>query len=189
MTPEDLARFLGWLDPDPEKAGRRYERIQRKLTVIFSDLEDPKEAADKCIDRVIRKLPEIIDQYKGEPEYYFWSVAAYIRKEEVTRRRKRLVFLLQLTKYLAILRRPSADEESLARLDQCLSFLKPSSRRLILEFHQNQGKAKITQRAMLADEMGITLNALRIKAHRLRRSLEKCLKACRREKRNQGSRI
>ena len=59
-----------------------------------------------------------------------------------------------------------------------LPFLPPESRELILEYYQEDRRAKIQLRQQLADRLHIPLNALRIRTHRIRMSLEECIKSC-----------
>src|SRR5215510_11235068 len=83
MTQEGLDRLLAWLHPDRNLAGEKYEVIRRGLTQFFErrGCLEPAELADKTIDRVIKKLPEIYDQYSGEQAKYFYGVAHYVYQE------------------------------------------------------------------------------------------------------------
>ncbi len=47
-----------------------------------------------------------------------------------------------------------------------------------MKYYHDEKRAKIDYRKQLADALGIPLNALRIRAHRVRISLEKCVKDC-----------
>ncbi len=174
-TKEDFNRLLSWLDPDRERAGERYEKIRRKLILIFASRgwSSPEEMADDCINRVIKKLPEIEQEYKGSQEFYFLGVVPYIEKE--WRRKLRPIEIPPA---------PEPDfeiEESLACLDQCLDHLPPATRQLVLEYYHEEKKAKIDHRSALAERLGLTVNGLRIRAHRIRQRLEKCVLECRGE--------
>jgi DNA-directed RNA polymerase specialized sigma24 family protein len=169
---EDFDRLLLWLDPDRDRAGERYEKIRRKLILIFASRggASPEEMADECINRVIKKLPEIEQQYTGSPENYFLGVVNFIVLE--WQRKERPIYI------------PSAEgaspeiEEPLDCLDRCLDHLPASTRELVLEYYQQKQRAKIDQRAALAQRLGIAVNALRIRAHRIRKHLEKCVLEC-----------
>ena len=63
-------------------------------------------------------------------------------------------------------------------LEQCLDELSSDSRKLVLEYYQHEKHAKIHHRRRLADELGIAANALRIRAHRMRRALRECVHNC-----------
>jgi hypothetical protein len=72
LTQQDLNRLLLWLDPDPDRAGEHYEKIRRKLILIFASRGEafPEEMADDCINRVAR---EIEQHYQGSPEFIFMA--------------------------------------------------------------------------------------------------------------------
>jgi DNA-directed RNA polymerase specialized sigma24 family protein len=170
-TQEDFDRLLAWLDPDRDRAGEHYEKIRRKLILIFASdgWSTPEEMADACINRVIRKLSEFEKEYEGSPEPYFYRVATYIKLEWP--RKDRPIEIPQPPE-------PSDMEEPLACMDRCLDRLPEASRKLVLEYYQHEKKAKIDHRAALAKKMGIAANALRIRAHRIRQHLEKCVGEC-----------
>jgi RNA polymerase sigma factor (sigma-70 family) len=62
--------------------------------------------------------------------------------------------------------------------DKCLAELPPESRHLIVEYYQGEKKTKKETRRALAKQLGIPLNALRIRAHRIRKALEQCIQTC-----------
>jgi len=69
-------------------------------------------------------------------------------------------------------------EEEFRCLEQCLSLLTPENRDLVVQYYQDEKKAKINQRKLLAKNLGIGPNALRIRACRIRASLQKCVEKC-----------
>jgi DNA-directed RNA polymerase specialized sigma24 family protein len=56
--------------------------------------------------------------------------------------------------------------------------LSPENRALVLRYYEADGREKIEKRKILADELGIAPNALRIRAYRIRAALQKCLEKC-----------
>jgi DNA-directed RNA polymerase specialized sigma24 family protein len=172
ISQKDLDRLLSWLNPDRNRAGEQYEGIRRKLILIFASRgwAFPEEMADDCINRVIRKLPEIEGQYQGPPEAYFYGVAKIIELE--WRRKDRPIEIPDMEGV------SPETEEHLACLDRCLSKLPDSSREVVMEYYQQEKQAKIDHRAALAHKLGIAANALRIRAHRIRQHLEKCVLEC-----------
>ncbi|HKD79577.1 MAG TPA: hypothetical protein VKH81_07775 [Candidatus Angelobacter sp.] len=175
LTGEDFNRLLLWLDPERDRAGEHYEKIRRKLILIFASRGGgfPEDMADECINRVIKKLPEIERDYRGSPEFYFYGVARIIQLEWP--RRDRPIELPPASD-------PYQSAEPLTCLDGCLDRLASASRTLVLEYYQQDKKAKIDHRAALAEKLGIAVNALRIRAHRIRQHLEKCVLECLGEK-------
>ena len=53
-----------------------------------------------------------------------------------------------------------------------------ANRKLVLEYYRGEKKAKIDHRRSLAEQYGIALNALRIRAHRIRAALQECVETC-----------
>jgi DNA-directed RNA polymerase specialized sigma24 family protein len=56
--------------------------------------------------------------------------------------------------------------------------LPQGNRELVLEYYRDEKRAKINHRKELAERMGIAPNALRIRAHRIRLTLQQCVRAC-----------
>lgn len=171
-TQEDFDRLLSWLDPDRDRAGERYEKIRRKLILIFASRggATPEDMTDECINRVIKKLPEIEPQYTGSPENYFFGVVNFIVLEWPRKDRPIDIPCVE----------PASPEmeERMACLDGCLDRLPASTRELVLDYYQEEKRAKIDHHIALAQRLGIAVNALRIRAHRIRKQLEKCVLEC-----------
>ncbi len=66
-------------------------------------------------------------------------------------------------------------ERCLSSLDQCLEGLDPGERALVLGYYGEGRKADL--RSRLARDLGISATALRIRAHRLRARLERCVQS------------
>ena len=56
--------------------------------------------------------------------------------------------------------------------------LPPANRELVLKYYHEEKRAKIEHRQKLAEQLGIAVNALRIRAHRIRHTLEECVRNC-----------
>jgi RNA polymerase sigma factor (sigma-70 family) len=168
----DFDRFLKWLDPDHEQAGTKYKEIQRRLIKLFTcrGCFEAEELADETINRVIKKMAEIADNYDGEPIAYFYGVARNVWLEYTKRK-----------PFVAPPPPPDPPEELEKEsrcLDECMEKLPPDNRALVLSYYQEEKQAKIDYRKRLADELGIGMNALRIKMCRIRASLQECLIEC-----------
>ena len=74
---------------------------------------------------------------------------------------------------------PALKEQRLDCLDRCLDDLKPEQRDLIVEYYQDAQRQKIERRRNLAQRLGITMNALGIRACRIREALMTCVEGCR----------
>ena len=171
MTQDDFDRLLQWLDPDREKAGHKYEEIRRKLTRFFICRGCPEAQAedlvDETINRVARKLPEIIESYVGERMPYFIRVAHFV--------------YLEFIKPRPVLPTPPPEpvrEEDYDCLEECLGKLSEEDRKLILQYYAQEKQEKIDLRRQMAETLGIAPNALRIRLHRIRAKLLLCVIDC-----------
>ncbi len=173
-TAELFKALLEWLDPDPDKAGQRYETIRAGLIRIFvsKGVSDAEFYADEVIDRVIKRLPEIQAGYVGDPARYFHGVARNIVME-AGRRREIATDVLPRT----VVPEPSKSDTSEC-LSKCLQLLPPDKQEFILDYHLYHGHEKILHHRQMASELAITEGALRTRAHHLRVNLEKCVLRC-----------
>jgi hypothetical protein len=71
-----------------------------------------------------------------------------------------------------------SDDGEMACLDRCLEELDVASRVLILDYYEGERRGRQTHRREMAERLGIGPNALRIRLHRIRRTLEGCLLRC-----------
>ena len=178
MNRECLERLLALLDPDPAKAARHYQLLRKKLTRLFEwrGARFPEDLADETISRVARKLDEGVEIRSDDPYRYFCGVAHLVFKE-VLRERKRERQLLDPGNWSpSRIPEEEPDDERMAFLQECLDRLPEGNRDLILAYHEGERRERIENRRLLADELDIPLNALRIRVHRIRAKLERCVK-------------
>jgi DNA-directed RNA polymerase specialized sigma24 family protein len=175
LNQEQFDQLLLWLNPDREQAAQQYESIRRRLIKIFvcRGAHTPEELADDTINRVARKLPEIRNGYVGEPAHYFCGVAGFIWQESL--RKERLTVVAPPVPALAT----EEEERDYACLEKCLSKLSKVDRELAIAYYQQEKNAKIDNRKQLAEQMGLAMNALRLRAFRIRATLFKCVEGCR----------
>lgn len=177
VSQENFDALLGWLAPNREGAGEKYEKIRARLIRFFAGRGcfEAEELADETINRVMLKLPQIIDHYSGEPALYFYGVADKIHLEWLRRRKK----IQSLASDVDI---PSRDETQPAPgyecLETCLGALPDDQRDLVVAYYQEEKGAKIRLRKGLAERLGIGTNALQIRMHRIRSSLLRCVESC-----------
>ncbi|MBC7911154.1 MAG: sigma-70 family RNA polymerase sigma factor [Pyrinomonadaceae bacterium] len=177
LTQEAFDLLLDWLSPDREQAGRIYEQVRCKLIRIFAGRGcfAAEDMADETINRVAKKVHEISDTYVGDPSYYFYGVAQYILLEHS---RKKPVVLPPPPPV-----QDSADdlEQEYECLEKCMQHLPERSRELVIEYYLKAKSNKSEHRRELAQRLGIALNALRIRAFRIRATLQDCVRACLRQ--------
>jgi len=177
LSPEDFQQLLNWLDPDPQRAGEKYESIRRGLTALFDNWKclEADSLADETINRVLTKVPNIAPTYSGDPALYFYGTAKRVRYEQL--RRPRPEPLMPNTKIVAT--QESDEKERLhSCLDKCLETLPAADRELILEYYRGDKNVKITCRRQLGERAGVSSNALRVRIFRLRGTLEECISKC-----------
>jgi RNA polymerase sigma factor (sigma-70 family) len=180
LTRSAFEKLLNSFSSDRDEAGAQYELIRRKLVRFFElrAIIEADERADETINRVARRIDEgeHIDHLIG----YFYGVARMILMEALKDRDRTPVALEDAPQ---ILRQHEVSQEiepeaRVVCLDRCLDSLPPDNRALIMDYYQEERRAKIELRQELAERLQIPLNALRIRAHRIRMSLEKCITGC-----------
>ena len=173
-TKEALDKLLDWLNTDREMAGEKYEAIRLRLIRIFASRGccEGEDLADETINVVASRIDWLIENYKGDPALYFYGVAKNIFLEH---NKKKPPPQPPLPPDVTEV------ERKCSCLEECLKQeLTASERQLVLRYHEKEKKEKILLRKQLADELAISINALRIKVYhihaRLRSCIEKCLK-------------
>jgi DNA-directed RNA polymerase specialized sigma24 family protein len=186
ITPDAFERLLSSFDADREQAGRKYENLRRKLLEFFEarGSRTPDEHADETLNRVARKLNE------GEAienlNKYCYGVAKYLWMEVSRNQNKEPVALDD--NYLSSAASEADDEEQeqlrlkrerrLECFEECLRKLPDETRIFIVEYYREENGLKIQQRKLQAERLKTTLNALRLRASRLRRDLGACINSC-----------
>jgi DNA-directed RNA polymerase specialized sigma24 family protein len=172
LTADAFDRLLSALDPDRERAAAAYEQLRHRIIGLLRwwGAPAPEQLADATLDRVARKLADGTRIPAG-------SLGAYVRGVA------RLVFYESSRERLSPLTGQEAAPVATAEisvagecLDRCLSKWDPAERDLLLRYY-GVGKASDVRKKM-ADELGISMTALRIRTHRLRVRVERCVGRC-----------
>jgi DNA-directed RNA polymerase specialized sigma24 family protein len=174
-----FGRFLEWLDDGTESHGERYLEMRRRLVTYFDRRNRPAadELADETLNRVARTLDQCGVIVTRPPARYCYTVARFVLLEDLRRTRRHAD--LDETRLGVDGRVSSADaiedvtrrEQRLDRLDRCLEQLKPEQRSLIIDYYRETGREKIERRREQARRLGISMNALAIRACRIRDTL------------------
>ena len=185
-TPSDgLEEILDWLNPDREVAATMFVQLQHDIARIvkWRGCADPEGLTDEVFDRVARKVHELRQTFAGDPRLYFHAVANNLVKEDF-KRSKRHVSLEEIDSDLP--QQIVANDDQAAEieecLDSCLEELSSDKRELILEYYAREKQAKIDYRHELAQQLGISVETLRVRVYRIRLSIEECIDRCRKEK-------
>lgn len=175
LTEAELLQLLSWLDPDPERAGAKYELIRRGLVRIFTGRGcfEADELADETINRVARKAGALIKEYSGDPAHYFFGVAKKVHLEYL-RKRPQLTVLNVHT--LELPAPEPSDELKFQCLERCMNQLPATEREIAWNYYEPG--AGVTGRAALAKRLGLKLSTLRVKVFRIVAALEECMNKC-----------
>jgi DNA-directed RNA polymerase specialized sigma24 family protein len=175
LTKESFDRLLDWLDADRDSAALKYEKIRLRMVKILASRGccEAETLTDEIIDRVAAKMDWLIPNYVGDPMLYFYGVAQNVHKEYLRKKPRTDLAATEVEP-------PSYEERErqLECLDSCIKQLPEDNARLAIRYYQGEKQAKIYNRKQLAAELGITLDALRIRAHRIRLELKKCVLFC-----------
>lgn len=172
LTQAGFDLLLASLDSDRQEAGGKYELLRRKLLKFFEcrGCLVPEGAADETINRIAKNLES--GQEIRNVAAYALGIAHNVLHEVLRSQRQD-----ELTEDL-----PAAsaapDEEAEHRiecLESCLRELAPGEANLVLRYYASDTPTHIAARKKLAEELGIPLNALRIRTHRIRARLERCV--------------
>ena len=186
VTPEAFEALLHSFASDRDHAGRLYETLRRKLLEFFEarGSHTPDEHADETFDRVMRRITE--GEKIENPAGYCYGVARFVWKEASRNRAREPVEFDETILSSTVVDGDSAEsdaarqvvEKRLDCLEKCLDHLADETRDFISEYYKEENGVKIEQRRLLAERLSTTLNALRLRASRLRRELAKCTDRC-----------
>lgn len=177
ITEESFEKLLVWLDLNRDTAAEKYEKLRQRLIRIFMGrgCREAEQLADETFNRVTRKLPEIVDGYRGDPALYFFGVADKIHLEWLRKQKN----INQLRLHEKIEQQDTVELEiQYDCLENCLKKLPPDQHQLIVEYYKKEKSAKIKNRRELAKIFNISVNALQVKTSRIRTQLKGCLRDC-----------
>ncbi|MDQ3255579.1 MAG: hypothetical protein M3R15_17050 [Acidobacteriota bacterium] len=190
ITQEAFDKLLACLDADREHAGAKYEQLRRTLMIYlkFWGSPRPDEHADEALTRAARKIDEGLQLNRDNYTGYFCRIARNVLHEYEKHARKEFISIDNLPRADRPSNNPlEAQTRHLERMElerkrnclqSCLRTLSIEERNLIESYYRGVGRKKIENRNALAERMGLTLNALRIRATRVRGRLEDCAKRC-----------
>lgn len=189
MTAEAFEKLLNWLDPNADAAGEKYEKIREKLMKLFKwrNCTPEEDYADKTIDRVARRVFENAEIDVKDPYTYFHGIALNVIREFWRGQQRYSHEDIDETSESELSTASPAQkmEEEIEKdfaeqrygcMRKCLGTLPQDTKEFITEYHQGERNKDI--RKQMSERMKIPMNALRIRAFRVRESLEKCVDKC-----------
>jgi DNA-directed RNA polymerase specialized sigma24 family protein len=189
LTPHAFERLLEWLDDGIDSSGETYLEIRRRLILYFDrrNRPFPDDLADETLNRIAWTLEEDGVIAVRPPARYCYVVARFVLLEDARRREHKHVSLSRPRRFEPFgyaTMRPEVDEgvarqeRQLDCLDRCVGTLSPEQQVLIVDYYREERRAKIERRRELAQRLGITMNALSVRACRIRDTLEACVAGC-----------
>lgn len=169
---EAFEKLLAWLDSDRDKAIEKYQQIYFRLVRIFAakGCFDAEDLADQTVNVVASKIDWLRETFRGDPALFFYGVAKKIHQERTKPKTPPKP-------------PPLLDNTALERrcncLEKCLhTVLTPDEAKIVVRYHEGEGQARIENRKAMAEELGITLNALRIRICHIQARLRPCIEEC-----------
>jgi DNA-directed RNA polymerase specialized sigma24 family protein len=179
LTQEAFDGLMASMGPDRDTAADRYLEIRRNLVRLFEwrGCSTPDEYADETINRCARKIGE------GEPirdlATYSIGVARMLIREMGRASAREARSPAEVPEPQVPPVEPAGEQEARAEcLRRCLAELSAGNRDLILTYYQGEKSEKIKNRKGLTQTLGIPESTLRMRALRIRESLQLCAENC-----------
>jgi DNA-directed RNA polymerase specialized sigma24 family protein len=174
LTRDSFDRLLACLDEDRERAAAKYETLRSGLIRFFEwrGCLHAQDHADEVIDRVARRLEE------GAPvttvPNYAAGVARLVFLEILRAREREKAALREMPAPEPV----ATEDERLKCVRRCLGRLPAEGARLLIAYYEDGQGGKAEVRKRLAEELGASPTAFRMKLRRLRVKLEECMAEC-----------
>ena len=183
LAEQTFRRLLAWLDQGVNTNGQSYLAIRERLLGYFDrkNCLTADQLADETLNRVARRLDEEGGNIETEiPLKYCYIVARFVFMEYLRTNEKEIAALAAIGRQANATSPEDRDrkERMLQCLDRCSAKLEASQRELIFGYYSGEQRVKIENRRSLAQTLEITVNALSIRACRIRDRLENCVKEC-----------
>jgi len=178
LTRRAFDGLLHALDPDKGLAAQRYEWLRRRLILFFlaRGVLDAEARADETLDRVSRRIDEGAEV--RDLGRFAYGVARLVCSESLRRDRRQRAAVRRTAR--PAVAAPAEDPAPVPQVcvRRCMALLREEERALIVRYYDGQGAALATERRALADSLGLSPAALRLRMHRIRRALEPCVRRC-----------
>lgn len=165
LEPEQWEALLSALGPERDAAGEKYEELRRRLINLFAweQCDSPENLADEVLNRLARKVKEGVAI--PHLDRYAFGIARIVIQEQVRLSRNRQASIRELQSTGA---KAAHDLAMLDRMQGCIDALSTDRRDLIEGYYAGNREA-------LARKLGISINALRNRALRIREELFRCM--------------
>ena len=184
LTADSFSMLLAALDQDEGRAAEKYETLRYKLVNLLTWrgclASDADELADHTLDRVATKIAggekvENVAAYAGTVARFIWLEHSRKKREDAVGDDLPEV---AIDPDVDILKDRDSRMEC---LQECMAetIPNPTDRSIILGYYDTETNEKNKNaRKRLAEAVGMTPNALKVRACRLRDRLERCINDC-----------
>ncbi len=165
---DELFRLL---EPDAPSIDEGFRRCRLKLVKFFAwrRCEDPDNLADETMSRLLKNVHSGQEILSDKPYSYVYAIATYVFMEHLRAKHKGEV-IIDIDEVEQIAGSGATDDCQ----TQCLDQLSAEKRELLAQYYLDYD-----QRNAIAEKQGLTLNALRLKVHRMKHALKRCWEDCR----------
>jgi DNA-directed RNA polymerase specialized sigma24 family protein len=180
-------RLLAWLDEGKSSDGQNYLEMRERLVAYFDrkNCLQPDDLADETLNRVARRLEEEGTIETETPAKYCYITARFVFMESLREKDKNSVPLDDVLRKgeNKVTVKDETDEKEIKEkrlkcLELCTEKLEAASRDTIVSYYYGEERVKIENRRALARSLNISVNALTIRACRIRDKLESCVRKC-----------
>ena len=181
ITKDDFEALLNWLSNDDEEAANEYEKIRGGLVRYFryKGCSYCDELADETINRVARKIEQLDLSTGSKKSTICYGFAYNVFREYLRDNENKNV---QIENETTIEDKSKKYEVSVEKdfdcLEKCLSKLDIKQKELLTTYFSKEKSEKIILRKKIADELGITPNALHVRVYRIKNIVKKCIEKC-----------
>ncbi|MCI0444645.1 hypothetical protein L0152_15740 [bacterium] len=179
LSQSAFRQLLDWLDEGVNSDGSRYLEIRRRLVLYFDrkNCLTPDELADETLNRVARRIEEEGTISTDTPAHYCYIVARFVLLEDL-RRSPQKPLDEHAVPFSDSTEQKQQAERRLECLERCMQTLDSDEHSLIINYYQGEQRSKIENRKAIALKLGVSINALSIRACRIRSKLENCMRKC-----------
>ena len=192
LNADAFQRLLEWLDEGKDSEGENYLEMRRRLVAYFDrkNCLNPDDLTDETLNRVARRLVEEGKIESETPAKYCYITARFVFMEYLRGADKGNVSIDDVSRNPnknqfaapeSDVEEKEAKEKMLVCLERCADQLETANRDIIVSYYFGEERVKIDNRRALAQKLGISTNALTIRACRIRDKLEICVGKCARE--------
>ncbi len=187
ITAESFHRLLDWLDAGKNSDGQNYLEMRARLVTYFDrkNCLNPDELADETLNRVARRIAEEGTIETETPAKFCYITARFVFMESLRGSEKNNVPLDDALRQPRGQKLAAANddereikEKRLNCLEHCTEKLERANREIIVRYYFGEERVKIENRRALAQSLEISVNALSIRACRIRDKLEGCVGKC-----------